>query len=194
MKRALALICCFALSLALAGCGSDDENKLVVGATAKPHAEILKVVQPILEKEGIDLEIKEFTDYVLLNPALNDGEIDANFFQHIPYLEDSNEKNKTDLVWTVKVHNEPMGVYSKKFKKIEDLPNDARVPAAFRECRSALTAVPAARLDGSGEVGGYQTEGRRGGDRDGQGYRSKFEKPENSDDGCGHARPQLRRP
>jgi D-methionine transport system substrate-binding protein len=127
VKRALALICCFALSLALAGCGSDDENKLVVGATAKPHAEILKVVQPILEKEGIDLEIKEFTDYVLLNPALNDGEIDANFFQHIPYLEDSNEKNKTDLVWTVKVHNEPMGVYSKKFKKIEDLPNDARV-------------------------------------------------------------------
>ena len=128
MKKTLALICCCALLIGLtAGCGSNADNKLVVGATAKPHAEILEVVQPVLEKEGIDLEIKEFTDYVLLNPALNDGEIDANFFQHIQYLEEYNEKNKQDLVWTVKVHSEPMGVYSKNFKKVEDLPDGATV-------------------------------------------------------------------
>ncbi len=127
MKRILALICCFALLIGLVGCASKDDNKLVVGATAKPHGEILEVVKPMLEKEGIELEIKEFTDYVLLNPALNDGEIDANFFQHIPFLDEYNEKNKTDLVWTVQVHNEPMGVYSKEYKKIEDLPNGATV-------------------------------------------------------------------
>ena len=86
MKRILALICSFALLIGLAGCASQDDNKLVVGATAKPHAEILEFVKPMLEKKGIEMEIKEFTDYPLLNPALNDGEIDANFFQHIPYL------------------------------------------------------------------------------------------------------------
>jgi len=127
VKRILALICSFALLIGLAGCASQDDNKLVVGATAKPHAEILEFVKPMLEKKGIEMEIKEFTDYPLLNPALNDGEIDANFFQHIPYLEEYNEKNNTDLVWTVQVHNEPMGVYSKKYKKIEDLPNGATV-------------------------------------------------------------------
>jgi D-methionine transport system substrate-binding protein len=134
-KRALALICCFALLIGIAaGCGNGESTngeaestKLVVGATAKPHAEILEVVKPMLEEEGIDLEIKEFTDYILLNPALNDGEIDANFFQHIPYLEEYNEKNGTELVWTVKVHNEPMGVYSDEYEKLEDLPDGATV-------------------------------------------------------------------
>jgi len=119
-----------------AGCGNNnaaeeqskgETTKLVVGATAKPHAEILEIVKPILAKEGIELEIKEFTDYVLLNPALVDGELDANFFQHIPYLEDFNKKNNTDLVWTVKVHNEPMGVYSNEYKKLEDLPEGATI-------------------------------------------------------------------
>lgn len=136
-KKVLALLCCFILLICAAvGCGNngadeqangEDNAKLVVGATAKPHAEILEVVIPMLEEEGIELEIKEFTDYVLLNPALSDGEIDANFFQHIPYLEDYNEKNNTDLVWTVKVHNEPMGVYSNNYQKVEDLPDGAKV-------------------------------------------------------------------
>lgn len=94
---------------------------------AKPHAEILEVVKPILQEENIDLEIKVFTDYVLLNPALKDKQIDANFFQHLPYLEDFNGKNNTDLGWTVKVHTEPMGVYSKKVTDLDMLAEGRRI-------------------------------------------------------------------
>ncbi|HWQ75097.1 MAG TPA: MetQ/NlpA family ABC transporter substrate-binding protein [Syntrophomonas sp.] len=128
------------VSLVLAGCSTQKESgksgdtgntsgktKLVVGATAKPHAEILEVVKPLLVKENIDLEIKVFTDYVQLNPALKDKQIDANFFQHIPYLEDYNKNNNADLVWAVKVHTEPMGVYSQKIKDIKDVANNAKV-------------------------------------------------------------------
>jgi D-methionine transport system substrate-binding protein len=140
MKRKLLLLLTGLLlvSLVLAGCSSkkaaeapkDTQNtvtKLVVGATAKPHAEILEVVKPILAKENIDLEIKVFTDYVQLNPALKDKQIDANFFQHIPFLEDYNKNNNANLTWTVKVHTEPMGVYSKKIKDIKDVPEGAKV-------------------------------------------------------------------
>lgn len=141
MKKKLILMVCSLLMLALvAGCGNNGaENgeadqttppetaKVVVGATAKPHAEILEVVKPLLAEENIDLEIKVFTDYVQLNPALSDGQIDANFFQHIPYLDDYNENNKSDLVWAVKVHNEPMGVYSKKITNLDELTAGAKV-------------------------------------------------------------------
>jgi D-methionine transport system substrate-binding protein len=140
MKRILVLICCALLLLgAVAGCGNkaedkaanDNDNaaatKLVVGCTAKPHAEILEVVKPILAKENVDLEIKVFTDYAQLNPALKDGQIDANFFQHIPYLEDYNKNNNANLAWTVKVHNEPMGIYSKKIASLDELANGATV-------------------------------------------------------------------
>ncbi|MDD3364876.1 MAG: MetQ/NlpA family ABC transporter substrate-binding protein [Syntrophomonas sp.] len=142
MKKTLVLIACVLLLLAtVAGCGNKTEQKaadtdkaaqpaatkIVVGATAKPHAEILEVVKPLLAKENVDLEIKVFTDYVQLNPALKDGQIDANFFQHIPYLDDYNAKNKSDLVWTVKVHNEPMGIYSKKITSLDKLADGAKV-------------------------------------------------------------------
>lgn len=126
------------MSLVLAGCSSQKDTetpkdaantktKIVVGATAKPHAEILEVVKPMLAKENIDLEIKVFTDYVQLNPALKDKQIDANFFQHIPYLDDYNKNNNANLAWTVKVHNEPMGVYSKKVKDIKEVADGAKV-------------------------------------------------------------------
>lgn len=122
----------------LAGCGGGnttdktpdkaaDKAKIVVGATAKPHAEILEVVKTKLAEQGVDLEIKEFTDYVQLNPALKEGQIDANFFQHIPYLEDFNKNNKADLVWVAKVHNEPMGIYSKKIDDLEKLTDGTKV-------------------------------------------------------------------
>ncbi len=142
MKKTLVLIACLFLLLAtVAGCGNKTAQKaadtattgqpaptkIVVGATAKPHAEILEVVKPILAKENIDLEIKVFTDYVQLNPALKDGQIDANFFQHIPYLEDYNKKNNANLAWTVKVHTEPMGIYSKKITSLDKLANGAKV-------------------------------------------------------------------
>lgn len=106
---------------------------LKVGATPVPHAEILNFIKPQLEKEGIDLQIEEFTDYVRPNEALASGELDANFFQHIPYLEDFAGKRNLPLTYTVKVHIEPMGVYSKKVTKLDDvaagsivaIPNDA---------------------------------------------------------------------
>lgn len=138
-KRLLVLFTGLLLvSLVLAGCSSKQATKapgdtqktmttIVVGATAKPHAEILEVVVPLLAKENIDLKIKVFTDYVQLNPALKDKQIDANFFQHIPYLEDYNKNNDANLVWTVKVHNEPMGVYSNKIKNIKQVPEAAKV-------------------------------------------------------------------
>jgi D-methionine transport system substrate-binding protein len=144
VKKTLVLIACLVLLVAaVSGCRSKDTakdtakdtnksatpaaTKIVVGATAKPHAEILEVVKPLLAKENVNLEIKVFTDYVQLNPALKDGQIDANFFQHIPYLDDYNAKSKADLVWTVKVHNEPMGIYSKKIKSLDQLANGAKV-------------------------------------------------------------------
>ena len=138
MKKFLVLIGCLIFTAGvLAGCGSkpaqdntaksNATTKLVVGATAKPHAEILEVVKPILQKENVDLEIKVFTDYVLLNPALKDKQIDANFFQHQPYLEDYNAKNSANLSLTVKVHTEPMGVYSKKIAKLDALADGAKV-------------------------------------------------------------------
>lgn len=139
MKRFIALISCVVLAAAiLTGCGNNaakepakdsaaGSSKIVVGATAKPHAEILEVIKPMLQKQGVDLEIKVFTDYVLLNPALKDKQIDANFFQHIPYLDDYNAKNNANLTWVTKVHNEPMGIYSKKIDQLEKLADGAKV-------------------------------------------------------------------
>ena len=136
MKKYLGLLLSVVLLVGLvAGCGdnakkqpvpgNEQVSKLVVGATAQPHAEILEQIVPVLATEDIDLEIKVFTDYVQLNPALEEGTIDANFFQHVPYLENFNAENKSDLVWTVKVHTEPMGIYSKKITDIKDLADNA---------------------------------------------------------------------
>jgi D-methionine transport system substrate-binding protein len=139
LKKVLVLLLSLMiLALGVSGCGNGQQSdaeqpgktettKLVVGATAVPHAEILEVAKPLLEKENIELEIKVFTDYVQLNPALKDGQIDANFFQHILYLDDYNQNNNADLVWTVKVHNEPMGVYSNKVAKLDELQDGAKV-------------------------------------------------------------------
>ncbi|MEG6569331.1 MetQ/NlpA family ABC transporter substrate-binding protein [Thermoanaerobacterium thermosaccharolyticum] len=110
-----------------AGNNSDKMTKIVVGATPNPHAEILNVVKPILAKEGVDLEIKEFTDYVTPNTALADKQIDANFFQHVPYLEDFEKKKNVKLVPLVKVHVEPMGAYSKKIKSKDEIKDSATV-------------------------------------------------------------------
>ncbi|MGE5590598.1 MAG: MetQ/NlpA family ABC transporter substrate-binding protein [Bacillota bacterium] len=147
MRRvSVALLILAILTAVLAGCakpaapaapaatGSAPEKVVLkVGATPVPHAEILNVIKPLLEKEGIDLQIQEFTDYVQPNEALASGQLDANFFQHVPYLEDFAAKRNLPLTYTVKVHIEPMGVYSKKVTKLDDvaagavvaIPNDA---------------------------------------------------------------------
>lgn len=108
--------------------GSEQKTKkLVVGATPAPHAEILEIVKPILQKQGIELEVKEFNDYVTPNTSLVDKQIDANFFQHQPYLDEFNKDKGTNLVSVAKVHVEPMGAYSKKIKSVNELKDGAKV-------------------------------------------------------------------
>ena len=137
IKKILAAVFSSVLIVALVGCGTqssstgntakDDKKVITIGATPKPHAEILEKVKPILKKEGYDLKIQQFTDFVTPNKALASKDIDANFFQHIPYLDEYNKKNSTDLVYVAKVHIEPMGVYSKKIKNLKELKNGAEI-------------------------------------------------------------------
>jgi D-methionine transport system substrate-binding protein len=113
-----------ALLVLISVAGYSATNKdvvLKVGATPVPHSEILEYVKPILAKEGIELEIISFTDYVQPNLALDNGDLDANFFQHIPYLDSFNKDHNLNLVVVAKVHIEPIGVYSQKIKQISDL-------------------------------------------------------------------------
>ncbi|WP_276896332.1 MetQ/NlpA family ABC transporter substrate-binding protein [Helicobacter japonicus] len=105
---------------------SEAEVKtLKVGATPVPHAEILEFIKPDLEKEGIDLQIVQFTDYVTPNSALNDGSLDANFHQHKPFLDSLISDRGYALTPIASIHVEPIGLYSSKFKNIDELPNGA---------------------------------------------------------------------
>lgn len=105
----------------------DKTTKLVVGATPSPHAEILNLVKDDLKAKGIELEVKEFNDYVTPNVALNDKQLDANFFQHVPYMEDFAKQKNMELVAVGKVHVEPMGAYSKKVKSKDEIKDGATV-------------------------------------------------------------------
>lgn len=98
-----------------------------MGATPVPHGEILTAVKEDLAKEGVNLEIVEFNDYVQPNVALNDGELDANYFQHKPYLEEFCRDRGMDLVSAAGIHLEPMSVYSSKYKDLKDLPDGAHI-------------------------------------------------------------------
>lgn len=102
-----------------------DNVTIVVGATPTPHQEILESIQSDLAAQGITLEIVTFTDYQLPNAALNDGSLDANYFQHQPFLDKYNEENKTDLVSIGAIHYEPMGLYPGKTKTIDELQEKA---------------------------------------------------------------------
>lgn len=110
MKKLIAGLCAIAL---LAGCSSSNDEKVIkVGASSVPHAEILAQVKSIVEEEGYTLKVTEFSDYILPNTAVQSGELDANYFQHEPYLNDFNEKNNTQLVSVLKLHFEPLTLYS----------------------------------------------------------------------------------
>jgi D-methionine transport system substrate-binding protein len=134
-KIATAVLTAGALSLGLTACGGSGDDKaagsdgpLVVAATPVPHAEILTFVKDNLAKKaGLDLEVKEFTDYVTPNTATEDGSVGANYFQTKPYLDDFNKKNGTHLVPVVSVHVEPLGLYSHKVKKADELKSGATV-------------------------------------------------------------------
>ncbi|WP_297713103.1 MetQ/NlpA family ABC transporter substrate-binding protein [Clostridium sp.] len=133
LKKILAIALSGVLALSIVGCGSKgdtsskDDKKIVVGATAVPHAEILEYIKPLLEEKGYELEVKTFDDYSLLNPAVDEGSLDANFFQHIPYLQESVDAKGYDLDYTVKVHIEPMALYSKKVSDISDIADRAEI-------------------------------------------------------------------
>ncbi|MCX4999351.1 MetQ/NlpA family ABC transporter substrate-binding protein [Streptomyces longwoodensis] len=137
-KITTAVLAAGALTFGLSACGSgsDSDSKadggdtLTVAATPTPQGEILTYVKDHLaQKAGLKLEVKEFTDYVTPNTAVQQGEVDANYFQHQPYLTDFNKKNGTDIVAVpgATVHLEPLGVYSKGVKKLDDLKKGATV-------------------------------------------------------------------
>ncbi|MBR1420154.1 MAG: MetQ/NlpA family ABC transporter substrate-binding protein [Selenomonadaceae bacterium] len=134
-KKILALLAATSLSMfALTGCGeqtptaSGDLKQIKVGATPVPHAEMLEQIKDDLKNDGVALEIVEFNDYVQPNLALNDKELDANFFQHQPYLDDFvKEHQELKLTSAGGIHIEPMGIYSKKIQKLEDLASGATV-------------------------------------------------------------------
>ena len=152
MKKLLALPLALVLCLGLAACGggtstdtdtnadtsSDADTNgdatangetitLTVGATPNPHAEILAQVKDDLAAEGIDLVVKEYSDYVVPNTAVEEGDLDANYFQHTPYMEKFNEENGTHLVSVGKIHYEPMGIYPGLTKTLEELPDGATI-------------------------------------------------------------------
>ncbi|MGC5039234.1 MULTISPECIES: MetQ/NlpA family ABC transporter substrate-binding protein [unclassified Streptomyces] len=132
-KITTAVLAAGALTLGLSACGGDSSSSstdgpLIVAASPVPHAEILTYVKDNLaKKEGLDLEVKEFTDYVTPNTATQDGSVGANYFQNKPYLDDFNKKNGTDIVPVVTVHLEPLGLYSRTVKKADDLKSGATV-------------------------------------------------------------------
>ena len=139
-KKIIALAAAAALTLSLAACSgnnssstaddsSSDASSTVirVGASPSPHAEILEFAKDQLAAKGYELEIVEFTDYVMPNVALYEGDLDANFFQHTPYLDNYNEQNGTDLVSACKVHFEPMGLYSETLTSVSDVAEGSKV-------------------------------------------------------------------
>ena len=144
MKKKLAIVLAVALlALSIAACGQSaapaaapaapaaapagESVKLTVGASSTPHAELLELVKPVLAEQGIELDIVIYDDYVLPNTALQDGELDANYFQHTPYLNSFNEKNGTDLVSAGLIHYEPFGIYSKTVAALADLADGATI-------------------------------------------------------------------
>ncbi len=156
MKKLLSLLLTGALAVGLlAGCGSTSGNSqtpaggnettpaessapsetdtnlegtvLKVGATPAPHAEILEAVKDLLAEQGITLDIVEFNDYIVPNTAVESGELDANYFQHITYMNQFNESDGTHLVSAAEIHYEPLGLYAGKAKSIDELPDGAQI-------------------------------------------------------------------
>ena len=138
MKKLLALVLCLALvTLGLVACNNDNDDGITViriGATPTPHAEVLEFIAPYLLEEGIRLVIEEFTDFAFPNPSLTDGSLDANYFQHVPFLDIYIERTGNQLHVVGAIHIEPMGAYSLTLSHISELPYGAYV--AIPDCPS----------------------------------------------------------
>ena len=127
MKKFSVFAASLLLSASALAFNAEAAETVTVGATPVPHAEILEFVKPILAKEGYDLKIVEFNDYVQPNLATDDGQLDANFFQHVPYLDSFNKEHGLSLVKVAGVHIEPIAVYSRTLKKLDELKDGALV-------------------------------------------------------------------
>ncbi|WP_462334065.1 MetQ/NlpA family ABC transporter substrate-binding protein [Varibaculum cambriense] len=131
-KKLVAAAGAAGLALGLAACGGGDsaggDTKLIVGASPDPHAKILRyVADNLAEKQGIELEVKEYTDYVQPNEALSSGDLDANYYQTVPYFDDQTAKNNWQFDHGKGIHLEPLGIYSEKLKDIKDLKDGAKI-------------------------------------------------------------------
>ena len=142
MKKLIALVLALVLALTLVACGSDSSNTdsntdsgdtttetvtIKVGASPTPHAEILAQVKDTLAAEGVNLEIVEYTDYIQPNLAVEDSSLDANYFQHQPYLDDFNAENDTHIVSVAAIHYEPLGIYPGKISSIDELTDGSKI-------------------------------------------------------------------
>ncbi len=134
MKKTITKVLVLALALttvfAFTACGNSgdgDDSVIKVGATPAPHKEVLELIVDDLEKEGYTLEITEYQDYILPNRAVSEGELDANYFQHISYLNNYNDENDTELVSAGSIHYEPFALYGGKSTSLADLPNGAQI-------------------------------------------------------------------
>lgn len=140
ITKIVALTLVAALAFTFVGCGEKKENdanktepkekkleKLVIGVSPAPHQVIVENLKEEFKAEGLDVEIKPFSDYVLPNQALADGSLDANYFQHKPYLEKFKKDHNLELVSIGGVHVEPLGFYSKKYKSLDELPEKAEI-------------------------------------------------------------------
>lgn len=132
-KSILSLVLLGALSLSIVGCtGKEnkeikDDKTITIGVSPNPHKGIVETIIPDLESKGYEVVVKEFDDYVLPNIALDQGELDANFFQHEPYLNKFNKEHETKITYTASIHLEPLGAYSKKIKSIDELKDGSKV-------------------------------------------------------------------
>ncbi len=131
-KRIISVLGTLVLSLGLLGCGagkssSAEDKTIKIGVSPVPHKEIVEAAVPLLEEKGYTVEIVEFNDYVLPNTSLEEGELDANYFQHIAYLNSFNEEKGTHLTYTAEIHLEPMGAFSKKYSTLDDIEDGATV-------------------------------------------------------------------
>ena len=128
MKKTIALLLALTMLLALTACGAKADNKTItVGATPAPHCEILEIAKDVMAKDGYTLEIKEFNDYVIPNDSVEEGELDANYFQHITYMNSFNEEHGTHLVSVAGIHYEPFGLYAGKCASLAELADGAQI-------------------------------------------------------------------
>ena len=155
IKPLAGIVAAAGLALALTACGGNSgaattaaasssaasDNVITVGASPSPHAEILEAIKPELEARGYELKVVEYSDYVQPNVALSEGDLDANYFQHLPYLENYNTENGTALASAGAIHFEPMGLYAGKSSDITNVPDGAKIAVpsdATNEARALL--------------------------------------------------------